>query len=159
MSRQVFFCSMGGYDTHSGQIAAHATLYQQVSQAASAFYNATVEMGIPDRCLLFTASDFGRTLAQNGGGTDHGWGAHHLVVGGALKYGGTIAGTFPPVTFSNSATPNPQDIGQGRLLPTTSIDQYAATFAMWFGVAPTDLPTVFPNLPAFTSQGWVLPLL
>jgi uncharacterized protein (DUF1501 family) len=155
MKRQIFFCSMVGFDTHSGEIAAHATLYQQISQSVSAFYNASVEMGIPDKCALFTASDFGRTLSQNGGGTDHGWGSHHLVVGGSLNYGQNIVGTFPPATFGAS---NPQDIGQGRLLPTTSIDQFAATLAYWFGVQAGDLPTVFPNLPNFTAQGWVLPL-
>lgn len=153
MNKQIFFCSMGGFDTHSGQLASHTTLYQQISQGLSAFYNATVEMNIADKCLAFTASDFGRTLSNNQGGTDHGWGSHQLVVGGAVQ-GGRIHGQFPPVTFNHN-----WDVGQGRLLPTTSIDQYGATIAQWFGVPAADLPTVFPNLPNFTSNGWVLPFL
>jgi uncharacterized protein (DUF1501 family) len=155
MTRQVFFCSVGGYDTHASQLGSHTTLYQQISQAIGAFYNETVAMGIQNDCLLFTASDFGRTLAANGAGTDHGWGSHHLVVGGSVQ-GGKLYGTFPPMSYYPA---NPYDVGQGRLLPTSSIDQYGATIAQWFGVQAADLPTVFPNLPNFSSQGWVLPFL
>ena len=147
MKRQIFFCSLGGFDTHGGQIQTQAGLLQQISQAFNAFYNATGELAIPDKVTTFTASDFGRTYTSNGGGTDHGWGSHHLVMGGAVN-GGQIFGTFPPPTLGAS---NPWDVGQGRLLPSTSIDQFGATLALWFGVNAVDLPTVFPNLPSFPT--------
>ena len=147
MTRQVFFCSVGGYDTHSGQITAHNTLYQQISQAISAFYNETVAMGIQNDCLLFTASDFGRTLTGNGGGTDHGWGSHHLVMGGAVN-GGRIYGSFHNMQVGAG---NPADAGQGRLIPGYSVDQYGATLARWMGAGASDLPVVFPNLQNFGS--------
>jgi uncharacterized protein (DUF1501 family) len=148
MKRQIFFCSLGGFDTHGGQIATQATLFQQLSQGLSAFYTATGELGIADKVTSFTASDFGRTYTSNGGGTDHGWGSHHLVMGGAVN-GGRIFGTFPPPVLGAS---NPWDVGQGRLLPSTSIDQFGATLASWFGVSDTDLDTVFPNLHNFNPN-------
>jgi uncharacterized protein (DUF1501 family) len=103
----------------------------------------------------FTASDFGRTFTSNGDGTDHGWGAHHFVMGGAVK-GAAFYGTPPPVSVGDSATlPDDQwHVGQGRLLPSTSVDQYAATLAKWFGVSSTELPLVLPNLKNFGTPGY-----
>jgi uncharacterized protein (DUF1501 family) len=144
--RQVFFVSMGGFDHHDNLIAGQATLHGRIDFALDAFYRATVEMGIADKVTAFTASDFGRTLASNGDGSDHGWGAHHFVVGGAVK-GGRFYGTAPSI----SVTSNDQ-VGQGRLLPTTSVDQYAGTLAQWFGVSPSDISTVFPNIGRFATR-------
>jgi uncharacterized protein (DUF1501 family) len=145
MSRQVFFCSLGGFDTHSGQSWAQWDLLRQIAEAMNAFYNATSEMGLADKVTTFTESDFGRTLQPSGSGTDHGWGSHHLVMGGAVK-GGTLYGTFPTLALGG-----PNDSGtRGAFIPTTSVDQYGATMANWFGVSPTSMPSVFPNLPNFS---------
>jgi uncharacterized protein (DUF1501 family) len=138
--RQVFFVSMGGFDTHDGLVSTHPGLLSAVSGAMAAFYNATVELGVADKVTAFTASDFGRTLAGNNDGSDHGWGSMHLMLGGAVK-GQRFYGT-PPVVANNG----PDDVGQGRLLPSTSVDQYAATLGAWLGVSATDLLTVLPNL-------------
>ncbi len=147
--RQVFMVSLGGFDLHDNLIAQHPTLLARVSEAMTAFYNATVELGVADKVTSFTASDFGRTLASNGDGSDHGWGSHHFVVGGAVK-GAAFYGTPPPVSVGNTSAPDDQwHVGQGRLLPTTSVDQYAATLAQWFGVADTELAGILPNLKHF----------
>jgi uncharacterized protein (DUF1501 family) len=147
--RQVFLVSVGGYDTHDGLIAQHPALLGLLSQAMTAFYNATVELGVASQVTAFTASDFGRTLSHNGGGSDHGWGSHHLVVGGAVN-GQAFYGTPPPLSIGNTAAPVDQwHVGQGRLLPTTSVDQYAATLARWFGVADSELDGILPNLKNF----------
>jgi uncharacterized protein (DUF1501 family) len=138
--RQVFFVSMGGFDTHDGLVSTHPGLLSAVSGAMAAFYNATVELGVADKVTAFTASDFGRTLAGNNDGSDHGWGSMHLMLGGAVK-GQRFYGT-PPVVANNG----PDDVGQGRLLPSTSVDQYAATLGAWLGISATDLLTVLPNL-------------
>lgn len=138
--RQVFFVSMGGFDTHDGLVANHPGLLSAVSGAMAAFYDATVELGVADKVTTFTASDFGRTLAGNNDGSDHGWGSMHLMMGAAVK-GGRFYGT-PPVVANNG----PDDVGQGRLLPSTSVDQYAATLGAWLGISSTDLLTVLPNL-------------
>ena len=137
--RQVFFVSLGGFDTHDGLATVHPLLLSKVAGALSAFYNATVELGVADKVTSFTASDFGRTLTANDG-SDHGWGSMHFMTGGAVN-GGRFYGV-PPVV----ANGGPDDVGQGRLLPSTSVDQYAATFGKWFGISDTDLLTVFPNL-------------
>ncbi|PJI99545.1 uncharacterized protein (DUF1501 family) [Acidovorax sp. 69] len=152
--RQVFMVSLGGFDLHDNLIAQQPVLMQRVSEAMTAFYNATVELGVADKVTAFTASDFGRTLSSNGDGSDHGWGSHHLVVGGAVK-GKAFYGSAPPVSTTNTAAPEDQwHVGQGRLLPTTSVDQYAATLAKWFGVADAEMASVLPNITHFgTAAG------
>jgi uncharacterized protein (DUF1501 family) len=152
--RQVFFVSIGGFDLHDNLISQHPTVLKKVSDAMTAFYQATVALGVDQKVTAFTASDFGRTLTSNGDGSDHGWGSHHLMVGGAVK-GQRFYGTAPPVSVGTSAAPEDQwHVGQGRLLPSTSVDQYAATLAKWFGVqgnetAGTEMTTVLPNLVKF----------
>lgn len=147
--RQVFLVSLGGFDLHDNLIAQQPVLMGRVSEAMSAFYQATVEMGVSDSVTSFTASDFGRTLTSNGDGSDHGWGGHHLVVGGAVK-GQRFYGAPPPVSVGNTTAPQDQwHVGQGRLLPSTSVDQYAATLARWFGVGGSDMHAVLPNLRHF----------
>jgi uncharacterized protein (DUF1501 family) len=148
INRQIFFVSLGGFDTHTDQINTHVTLYRQVSQAMSAFYAATVELGVAADVTSFTLSDFGRTfLPDSGGGTDHAWGSHHFVVGGSVK-GGDFYGAFP-----NLALNGPDDASnEGRWIPSTSVDQYGATLAQWYGVAAADLPTVFPYLSQFGTN-------
>jgi uncharacterized protein (DUF1501 family) len=148
--RQVFFVSIGGFDLHDNLIAQHPTILGRLSDALAALYNATVEMGVANQVTAFTASDFGRTLASNGDGSDHGWGSHHFVVGGAVN-GQAFYGTAPPVSVGNSTTlPDDQwHVGQGRLLPSTSVDQYAGTLAKWFGVDAGEMTTVLPNLANF----------
>ena len=123
----------------------HAGLLSQISEAVNAFYNATIELGAENQVTTFTASDFGRTFRSNGDGSDHGWGSHHFVVGGAVR-GGDLYGRMPTLSING-----PDDTGLGRWIPTTSVDQYAATLATWFGVSATDLPLVFPNLGRFAK--------
>ncbi len=147
--RQVFMVSIGGFDMHDNLIAQHPGLLGKVSDALSAFYNATAELGVANKVTAFTASDFGRTLASNGDGSDHGWGSHHLMVGGAVR-GKAFYGTPPPVSVGSTASAQDQwHVGQGRLLPSTSVDQYAATLAKWFGVADSELDGILPNLRHF----------
>ena len=143
LSRQVFFCAADGYDTHGDQIAAQSGLFSDLSTCLTAFYNATVELGVANGVTTFTASDFGRTFPSNGGGSDHGWGSHQLVVGGAVT-GGNIYGAVPTLVEDG-----PDDSGQGRWIPTTSVDEYSATLARWFGVGNADMGTIFPNLGRF----------
>ena len=152
--RQVFMVSIGGFDLHDNLISQHPTLLGKVSAAMTAFYDATVELGVANKVTAFTASDFGRTLASNGDGSDHGWGSHHFMVGGAVK-GAAFYGTPPPVSVSSTAAAQDQwHVGQGRLLPSTSVDQYAATLANWFGVADGELAGILPNLRHFgTAAG------
>ena len=145
MQRQIFFCAVQGYDTHSGQLTAQSSLLAELSQALSAFYSATVQMGVDQQVTTFTASDFGRTFTTNGVGSDHGWGSHQFVLGGAVV-GGRLYGTFPTLAVNG-----PDDTGQGRWIPTTSVDEFSATMASWFGVAASDLPTVFPNIGRFAN--------
>ena len=152
--RQVFFVSIGGFDLHDNLIDNHPVLLGKVSDAMTAFYNATVELGVANKVTAFTASDFGRTLTSNGDGSDHGWGSHHFMVGGAVK-GKAFYGNVPPVSVGNTpAASDQQHVGQGRLLPTTSVDQYAATLAKWFGVADSEMAGILPNLSHFgTTAG------
>ena len=144
--RQVFMVSMGGFDLHDGLPYQHPALLAKVSEAMTAFYANTVELGIANSVTAFTASDFGRTLVSNGDGSDHGWGSHHFVVGGAVK-GKQFYGTAPSVSVNG-----PDDVGQGRLLPTTSVDQFAATMARWFGVSDSELSLVVPGIGNFGSR-------
>ena len=143
--RQVFFVSMGGFDHHDGLNAGHGALMTQLGAAVAAFQAATTQLGIADKVTLFTGSDFGRTLTSNGDGSDHGWGSHHFVVGGAVR-GGDFYGRFPLIGVGNS-----DEVGQGRLLPDVAVDQVAGTLGRWFGVSDTDLLTLMPNLKNFGS--------
>jgi len=145
MRRQIFFCSLGSFDTHTGELGTLNNLYPQLSQALAAFYDATQELGLADNVTTFTESDFNRTFqATSGDGSDHAWGGHQLVLGGAVR-GGQVYGAFP--TF---ALGGPDDTDtRGRWIPTTSIDQYGAALCSWFGIPDSALPVVFPNLPNF----------
>ena len=147
MSRQVFFCTLDGFDTHSAQSWTQWDLLRQLAEGLAAFYNATMELGVADRVTSFTLSDFGRTLEVSGSGSDHGWGGHHLILGGAVQ-GGRIHGTFPTLALGGPDDAN----NRGVLIPTTSIDQYGATLASWLGVPAAQLATVFPNLAKFPTQ-------
>jgi uncharacterized protein (DUF1501 family) len=167
MKRQIFFCQVGGYDLHTGQtnfsngnpgnviIGAHANLLAELSQSLMVFQLAMEQLGLQDSVTAFTSSDFGRTFPSNGQGSDHGWGSHHLIVGGSgaggdpakrSVLGGKTYGKFPTLTVGG-----PDDTSTGRWIPTTAIDQYFATIATWFGVDNTNLGTVFPNISRFAS--------
>jgi uncharacterized protein (DUF1501 family) len=146
--RQVFFVSIGGFDNHDNLIAQHTPLLQRVAAAMRAFYDTTVQLGVADKVTAFTASDFGRTLTVNATGSDHGWGSFHFVMGGAVN-GRALYGQAPAV-----ADNGPDDVGQGRLLPTTSVDQFASTMASWFGVSAGDMPTVLPNIGNYNPSTW-----
>ncbi len=143
MQRQIFFVAVQGYDTHGDQLSAQSNLYIELSQALNAFYNSTVEMNIPQQVTTFTASDFGRTYPTNGAGSDHGWGSHQIVMGGDV-IGARLYGTFPTLAVNG-----PDDTGQGRWIPTTSVDEYGATMASWFGISSGQLSTVLPNIGNF----------
>lgn len=148
MRRQIFFCSLGGFDTHTNEINTLNNLYLQLSQGLAAFYEATQEIGRAQNVTTFTESDFGRTFQPtSGNGSDHAWGSHQLVLGGAVQ-GGRIYGKFP--TFQMGG-PDDADV-RGRWIPTTSIDQYGATLCSWFGIPDSALATVFPNFSNFGSQ-------
>jgi uncharacterized protein (DUF1501 family) len=147
LRRQVFFAQTGGYDNHQNQIADQAGRFDELGPALRAFYSAIVALGVQDQVTLFTLSDFGRTLRVNDGGSDHAWGNHHIVVGGAVR-GGQAYGTFP-----NLALGGPDDTDRdGRWIPTVAVDQYAATLAKWFGVPDADIPAVVPNVGRFASR-------
>ncbi len=143
LNRQVFFVNMGGYDTHGSQVTRHDRLMTELSGGLSAFNASMNELGLTDNVTTFTASEFGRTLTSNGDGTDHGWGGHQLVMGGSVD-GAKIFGTMPTFVIGG-----PDDTRSGRLIPTTSAEQYAATLASWFGVQPGALGAIFPNLANF----------
>jgi uncharacterized protein (DUF1501 family) len=145
MSRQIFFVGLGGFDTHATQLADHAQILSDLSASMTAFHAATVELGVDQAVTQFTASDFGRTLSINGDGTDHGWGGHHFVVGGAVT-GRRFYGTMPSLVRGG-----PDDADYGQVIPTTAVDQYAATLSKWFGLSDTDRADVFPNLGRFAT--------
>jgi Uncharacterized protein conserved in bacteria len=155
MKRQIFFTQIGGFDTHSGELAGQISLLSQVSAAINAFFAATVELGVQDKVTTFTMSDFGRTLQPSGTGTavgsDHGWGNHQLIVGGSVL-GHTLYGSYPTLALGG---PNDTDSGtspRGRWIPTTSVEQYAATLATWYGLSQADLAAVFPLIGRFPSS-------
>jgi uncharacterized protein (DUF1501 family) len=162
MRRQIFFCQVGGYDLHSGQTdapvggsvlnGAHSNLFAELSQCMNAFQSAMDQIGtlhgdpsFAQRVTAFTCSDFGRTFPANGQGSDHGWGSHHLIMGGAV-HGQQTYGIFPTLTVGG-----PDDTSTGRWIPTTACDQYFSTLATWFGVDNSNLTTVFPNIGRFSS--------
>lgn len=153
MRRQIFFCQVGGYDLHTNQtpgpgqttIGSHANLLAELSQSLLAFQRAMEQLGLSKSVTAFTSSDFGRTFPSNGQGTDHGWGSHHLILGGAVR-GQQTYGKFPTLAVNG-----PDDTSTGRWIPTTAIDQYFATLATWFGVDQGNLATVFPNIGRFSA--------
>lgn len=152
LKRQVFFVSLGGWDTHDFQNTTQPNLLGKVAHAMAYFDTALANVGGVDRrneVTAFTASDFSRTFNTNGDGTDHAWGSHHLVMGGAVK-GGDMYGQFPTVGTDATGFSNPNMNG-GALIPTTSVDQYAATLGSWFGVSQTALNAIFPNLGNFAK--------
>lgn len=145
MKRQVFFATLGGFDTHAGMPSNHNSLLTQVGDAMAAFYDATVEMGVSESVTTFTGSDFGRTLSSNGDGSDHGWGSFHMILGGAVN-GRRWFGTVPTI-----AVDGPDDVGSGRLLPTTSVDQYFSTLAGWFGVNKNSILDIVPRINRYNT--------
>jgi uncharacterized protein (DUF1501 family) len=149
--RQIFFCSVGGYDTHSDQLNSHANLMTELGRSLKAFSDATVALGVNDKVLTISHSDFTRTFTPNGtdlltAGSDHGWGGHHIVMGGPVL-GGKIYGTFPSLKVGldmDAGTSN-----RGRWIPTSSVDQYAAVASRWLGVEDSAIGAIFPNLGRF----------
>lgn len=148
VQRQIFFASLGNFDTHADQLALQSTLLAEISPALAAFYNATVELNVASEVTTFTMSDFSRKFQPNSNnGSDHAWGSHHMVIGGAVK-GGQIYGTYPMLALAG-----PDDSGSnGRWVPSTASSQYAATLAQWFGVPAADLPTILPSIGNFSSS-------
>jgi len=142
--RQTFLAQRGGFDHHDNLVSGHAALMQELGEAVAAFWAAIQEMGLQDQVLLFTASDFGRTLTSNGDGTDHAWGGNHIVLGGGIS-GGRLFGEYP----EDIGLGNDLDTGRGRLIPTTSVDEYFAEIALWLGTQRSELATVLPNIGRF----------
>jgi uncharacterized protein (DUF1501 family) len=153
--RQVFFVSLGGFDTHDLQNRNQADLMARVAHAMRYFDTALGVLNARNLVTTFTASDFGRTFTSNGDGTDHGWGSHHFVMGGAVR-GGDLYGTFPTLATKNANNNgfdgSPDQLGNGSLLPTTAVDQLGGTLGRWFGLSDTQLLEVFPNLANFSAR-------
>ena len=147
-SRQIFFVGIGGFDTHSAQAVDLPNLLRELDTGVAAFHSAMTSLGLSQKVTLFTASDFGRTLAVNGDGTDHGWGSHHFVVGGAVR-GGDVYGEVPPATIGHA-----QEVGGGRLIPSLAVDQYAAQLGSWFGLDGAEINAALPNLGRFSQPSW-----
>jgi uncharacterized protein (DUF1501 family) len=147
LTRQIFFCQLGSFDTHGTQRETQQALLQQLSQAVLAFYQATQEMGISQSVTTFTASEFGRTLSPSGSdGSDHAWGSNHFIIGGGVQ-GGKFYGTFPELVLGGPNDAN----SRGTMIPTSAISQYGATLAQWFGVPAGSLPSIFPNIANFSA--------
>ncbi len=145
MSRQVFLVNLGSFDTHGGELGQQSALFADLGVAVKAFHDAMTAIGTGSSVTSFSLSDFSRTFQSNtSAGTDHGWGSNHFVAGGAVK-GGQFYGTWPTLAIGG-----PDDVGQGRWIPTTAVDQYAATLASWFGASGSTLASVLPNLAAFS---------
>jgi len=158
VSKQIFFVSLGGFDTHTGQGAfntnnGQAGLLSQLSQAVGSFYKATIELGVSSAVTLFTSSDFSRTFVPGGGstGTDHAWGSHQIAVGDSVA-GGDFFGQYPPLVLGAMQDTDSGSGARGRWIPTTSVDQYAATLADWYGLSPGNRTLVFPNIGNFSPQ-------
>jgi uncharacterized protein (DUF1501 family) len=156
MKRQIFFTQIGGFDTHSGQINGQGNLLTQLSQAMNAFFAATVELGLSDKVTLFTMADFGRTLQPAGTGagivgSDHAWGNHQMILGGAVL-GNTLYGTYPTLALGGPDDTDGGTTPRGRWIPTTSVEQYAATLATWYGLSSADRSAVFPLIGHFSSS-------
>lgn len=147
-TRQIFFVSNGGWDNHNNLITAHETKMPQISRALKSFHDATVELGVESEVTLFTASDFARTLGTNGQGSDHAWGGNHMIMGGGVD-GGKIFGDYPELTENN-----PLNLGRGRMIPTTAVDELAAEIATWFGISnDQDMEQIIPNIRRFHAAG------
>jgi len=146
LKRQVFLVSLGGFDTHDNLPTRHPALLTELGAALAGFQRAVDALGVGAQVTTFTASDFGRTMTSNGGGSDHGWGSHHLVLGGAVR-GGAYYGQAPEALLGG-----PEDVGQGRLLPSSAVDQYAATLARWFGVSEGEMALVAPGIGNFSQR-------
>jgi len=149
VQRQIFYVQLGSFDTHDNQAVQHARLLTQLGQGLEYFDGVMTAAGLGNQVTTFTASDFGRTLTSNSDGTDHGWGSHHFVVGGAVQ-GQDMYGQYP-VVGANQAN----DVGAGRLIPTTAVDQYAGTLARWFGLSDGQVRQVFPNFGNFGSSPYL----
>jgi len=149
VNRQIFYVQLGSFDTHDGQATTHAKLLTQLGQALEYFDTQMQTFGLGNNVTTFTASDFGRTLTCNSDGTDHGWGSHHFVVGGAVK-GSDMYGQYPVIGADQA-----NDVGAGRLIPTTAVDQYGGTLARWFGLSDGQVKTVFPNFGNFGSSPYL----
>jgi uncharacterized protein (DUF1501 family) len=152
--RQIFFASLGGFDTHRDQMTptVQPALLKTVSDAVSAFRDALVEIGALDNVMTFSISDFSRTLNSNGSGTDHGWGSVQFVMGGSSLQGGRVWGQYPLLELNGA-----QSLARGQMVPTTSVVQYGATLANWVGVPRAELPVIFPSLSRFSPD--LLPFL
>jgi len=149
VTRQIFYVQLGSFDTHNNQATQHAQLLTQLGGALEYFDGLMVNMGLSNNVTSFTISDFGRTLTSNSNGTDHGWGSHHFVTGGAVN-GQDMYGMYPVVGADQA-----NDLGAGRLIPTTSVEQYAGTLAQWFGLSDSQIRTVFPNFANFGSNPYL----
>ncbi len=146
--RQIFFISRGGWDHHANLIGRQNAMLPEVDGALHAFYTALVELGVQSDVVTFTASDFARTLSSNGKGSDHAWGGNHMIIGDSVL-GGRVFGDYP----TSLALGNTLDTGRGRLIPTTSVDEYAAELALWYGATNSDLDTILPNIRNFYTGG------
>ena len=147
MNRQIFFVERGGWDHHNELLGPQSNLFIELNEAIEIFWTAIQSMGLQNNVVLYTASDFGRTLTSNGSGSDHAWGGNHFIISGSAN-GGEIYGKYPDLALNNSST----DLGRGRILPTTSVDSYMAELAYWYGVPNSEISTVIPNINNFSSS-------